>query len=77
MNDNIVDFPGKKGSDGSRDSTMSANDALAVCKDKFDDVIVIGLKADNAQCVSTVSLSEAIYELSRAIHILHNYIDRM
>lgn len=75
MSDNVIEFPSGKSGDGA--SSMSADDALELCKGRFDEVIIIGIKDDNGQCVSTVSIVEAIYELSRAMHILHNYIDRM
>lgn len=76
MSDNIVNFPG---SDGEKESKadFTADDALNQCLGKYDEVIVIGLGKGRAQCVSSVPLDEAIYELSRAIHILHRYIDSL
>ena len=74
MTDNILRFPGSEGPEESRQE-FTADDALTKCIGKFDAVIIIGLNDNKAQCVSSVPLDEAIYELSRAIHILHRYID--
>lgn len=76
MTDNVVEFPGSKPGE-TKDAPITADEALKMCEGKFTDVIVLGIKDGRAQCVSTVAVDEAIYELSRAIHILHNYIDRM
>lgn len=55
----------------------TADEVLESAMGKYTDVIVIGLRDDAAQCISTVGLDQAVYELSRAIHKLHIYIDRM
>lgn len=75
MTDNVVEFPSGKKEEGG--TAISADEALDLCKGRFEEVIVIGIRDDSAQCISTVPVTEAIYELSRAIHILHNYIDRL
>lgn len=80
MTDNIVIFPGAEAPCESGDDTkrkFTADDALNKCMGKFDEVIVIGISSERSQCISTVALDDAIYELSRAIHILHRYIDAM
>lgn len=74
MTDNIVKFPGSDDSEPAQ-SEFTANDALQKCMDKYEHVVIIGIGDGKAQCVSTVPLDDAIYELSRAIHILHRYID--
>lgn len=75
MSDNIVSFPG---SDAKEESNkFTADDALNKCLGRYEDVIVIGLGKGKAQCVSSIPLDETIYELSRAIHILHRYIDSL
>ena len=75
MTDNIVNFPGVDGPGEKQE--FSADDALTKCLGKYEDLIIIGITADKAQCVSTVLLDEAIYELSRAQHMLHRYIDAL
>lgn len=77
MSENVINFPGFDGPKGDDTPQISADDALEHCKGKFDDVIIVGISNSRGQCVSTVGLDEAIYELSRAIHILHNFIDRL
>lgn len=75
MTDNIVEFPsGKKEGGG---ASLGADEALAMATGRFDEVIIIGIRDDNAQCISTVPIKDAIYEMSRANYILHNYIDRL
>lgn len=74
MTDNIVKFPGSDDPEQTQ-TEFTANDALQKCMDKYEQVVIIGLCEGKAQCISTVPLDEAIYELSRAIHILHRYID--
>lgn len=76
MKDNIVEFPGGKTGE-TKDGRLTADEALKLCEGKYTDVIVLGIKDGRAQCISTVAVDEAVYELSRAIHVLHNYIDRM
>lgn len=74
MTDNVIDFPGKN---GSNEPPLTADEVIEMARGKFDDIIILGSRGEDAQCLSTYPLDEAIYELSRAIHILHNYIDRL
>ena len=73
MTDNVFQFPGTESKESPAEFT--ADDALKKCLGVYKDVIIIGIANEKAQCVSTVALDEAIYELSRAIHILHRHID--
>ena len=77
MTDNIVNFPGSDRPEDEPSPEFTADHALEKCMGKFDEVVIIGIGVGKAQCVSTVPLDEAIYELSRAIHILHRYIDNI
>lgn len=76
MTDNIVRFPGSDDPESTQPE-FTADDALQKCIGKYKEVVIIGVGDGKAQCVSTVPLDEAIYELSRAIHILHRYIDAL
>jgi hypothetical protein len=53
-----------------------ADDILSAAIGKFTDVIIIGVRDDAAQLISSMSLDEAIFELSRAMHRVHLHIDR-
>lgn len=75
--DNIVDFPGTKGSEQDPGEEIVADDVLKSALGRYEDVVIIGIKGDGAQCISTLSLSRSIFELSRAIHKLHFIIDDM
>lgn len=72
--DNIVSFPGVDKPKGD-DSAPNADAILEAAKGQYEDVILIGLGPNKQQCVSTVSIEEAVYELSRAIYKLHIFTD--
>ena len=74
--DNIVSFPGVEKPVGPEpEKRVSADQILEAAMGKYDDVILIGLGLKKSQCVSTVAIQDAIYELSRAIYKLHIYMD--
>lgn len=79
MTDNVVEFPGGKiVTKGDNDTPMmSADEAFEAYKGQFESVIMIGIKGTDAKLVSTVELDTTMYELSRAMHILHRCIDSM
>lgn len=54
----------------------SADEMLTAALGKYEGVIIIGVKGDSAQLSSTLDPSQAVYEISRAMHRLHCYIDR-
>lgn len=77
MTDNVIDFrTGAKGVVKETPTGPVADDILTEAMGKYDDVILIGIKAERAQCISTMTLDQAVYEVSRALHRLHCYIDR-
>jgi hypothetical protein len=83
MTDNVIHLTGVKGETGKietpKDETPrgpTADEILTEALGKYTDVIVIGVAQDKAQCISTMTLDEAVYELSRAMHRLHCHIDR-
>ena len=74
--DNIVSFPGvdtEKPKEKPAEAT--ADEALLAALGRYDDVIIIGLNAGGGQCVSSMPLREAVYELSRAIHRIHDHME--
>ena len=75
MTDNIISFPGT--SKDEPEDRMTADELIEMARGRFDEVIILGSRGEGAQCLSTMPVDEAIYELSRAIHILHNYLDRL
>ena len=42
---------------------------------KYDEVVLIGIGPGKAQCISTVPIQLAVFELSRAIHRIHERQD--
>lgn len=79
MTDNIIHLSGVKGTmaDEPREPTgPTPDEILNECVGKYEDIIVIGITQDKSQCLSTMGLDEAVYELSRALHRLHCYIDK-
>jgi hypothetical protein len=54
----------------------AADEILTACMGKFTDVVLIGVREDAAQLISSLPLDEAIFELSRALHRVHCHIDR-
>lgn len=55
----------------------TADELLTEALGKYQDVIIIGVSNDKAQCISSLGLDSAVYEVSRALHRLHCYIDRV
>lgn len=77
MNDNVIEF-GKKPAE-KRDEPPQGPSADEILRDaigKYQGVVLIGVNKERAQCLSTLSLDEAVYEVSRALHRLHCFIDR-
>ena len=74
--DKIVKFPGTNGPEKTpEEKRVSADDVLAAALGKYDDVVLIGIGPGKAQCISTVPIQLAVYELSRAIHRIHERQD--
>lgn len=71
----VVNFPGTNGPEKTPDKAVTADDVLSAALGQFDDVIIIGIGPDRAQCISTLPLQLAVYELSRAIHRVHDRSD--
>lgn len=73
----MVTFPGvDKPQSGDEDvKRVNADQILEAAIGKYDDVVLIGLGPKKAQCVSSVAIQDAIYELSRAIYKLHIYME--
>jgi hypothetical protein len=71
--DNVVSFPGTNGpeKEAKEESRVTANDVLKAAMGAFDDVVVIGIAPGKAQCISTLRPEYAVFELSRAIHRIH------
>ena len=76
--DNVVSFPG---TDAGKEKEKAAakdaapDDVLKAAVGRYDDVIIIGLNSAGGQCISSMPLREAVYELSRAIHRIHEYME--
>lgn len=75
MKDNIVEFPGVE--EKSKTRHLTADDALTSSIGRFTDVVIIGINDDSTKLISTVSGPDSIYELSRALHVLHRCLDDM
>jgi len=74
--DKIVNFPGTNGPESKEDkSRVTADDVLTAALGEFEDVIVIGVGPNKAKCISSLPLQLAVFELSRAIHRIHNRPD--
>ena len=79
MTDNVIHLPGVQGDTPQTPEPPqgpTSDEVLTDALGKYKDVIIIGVSDDKAQCISTMTLDEAVYELSRAMHRLHCYIDR-
>lgn len=76
MTDNVIKLHKDKGGNEPPPGP-TADEILTAALGKYEDVIVIGVKADSGSCISTMGLDQAVFELSRAIHKLHCCIDRM
>jgi hypothetical protein len=76
MTDNVIKLV-KGGTEPPDEPPINpADDILNAALGKFQDVIVIGVREDAAQLISSLPLDEAVFELSRAMHRVHCHIDR-
>ena len=74
--DKIVNFPGTNGPEpASEEKRITADDILLAAMGKYDEVVLIGIGPGKAQCISTVPIQLAVFELSRAIHRIHERQD--
>lgn len=74
--ENIVNFPGTNGPEKREEKPrVTADDVLMAALGEFEDVIVIGVGLNKAKCISSLPLQLAVFELSRAIHRIHNRPD--
>lgn len=74
--DKIVNFPGTNGPENKDEKPrVTADDVLMAALGEFEDVIVIGVGPNKAKCISSLPLQLAVFELSRAIHRIHNRPD--
>ena len=71
--DKIVNFPGTNGPEKTpEEKRVTADDILAAALGKYEDVVMIGIGPGKAQCISTMPMQWTIFELSRAIHRIHD-----
>lgn len=77
--DKVVNFPGTNGPSGSeeKDERFNADEVLAAAMGEFEDVVIIGIGPGKAKCISTMPLQLAVFELSRAIHRIHDQSDHL
>jgi hypothetical protein len=75
MNDNVVEFPGKE--DKPKGHVLTADEALKSSVGRFTDVLIIGINEDSTKLISTITGPDSVYELSRALHVLHRCLDEM
>ena len=76
--DKVVNFPGTNGPEkAGDDKRVTADDVLVAALGKYDDVVMIGISPGKAQCISTLPILLAVYELSRAIHRIHERPDTL
>lgn len=68
----VVSFPGGK---EPPPKDPSADEVLMSAVGKYKEVVLIGINHNKAQCVSSVPITQAIFELSRALHRLHGYLE--
>ena len=74
--DKIVNFPGTNGPEPTpEEKRITADDVLLAAMGKYDEVVLIGIGPGKAQCISTVPIQLAVFELSRAIHRIHERQD--
>ena len=74
--DKVVNFPGTNGPESKEEKPrVTADDVLTAALGEFEDVIVIGVGPNKAKCISSLPLQLAVFELSRAIHRIHNRPD--
>lgn len=76
--DKVVNFPGTNGPEKTEEEKrVTADDVLMAALGKYDDVVMIGIAPGKAQCISTLPIQLAVYELSRAIHRIHERPDTL
>lgn len=76
--DKVVNFPGTNGPDKTEDSKeISPDEVLLAAMGQFEDVVIIGIGPGKAKCISTMPLQLAVFELSRAIHRIHEQTDHL
>lgn len=76
--DKVVNFPGTNGPEPTKEEKrVTADDVLMAALGKYEDVVLIGIGPNKAQCISTVPIQWAVYELTRAIHRIHERPDTM
>lgn len=68
----VVSFPG---GNPPPPKEPSADEVLMAAIGKYKEVVVIGINERKAQCVSSVPITQAIFELSRALYRLHGYLE--
>jgi hypothetical protein len=74
--DRIINFPGTNGPETPpEEKRITADDILLAAMGKYDEVVLIGIGPGKAQCISTVPIQLAVFELSRAIHRIHERQD--
>lgn len=74
--DKVVNFPGTNGPETPEDKDeVTADETLLAAMGKFEDVVIIGIGPGKAQCISTLPMQLAVFELSRAIHRIHDRPD--
>lgn len=73
--DKIVNFPGTNGPDKKEEDEVTADEILMAALGKYEDVVIIGVAPGKAQCISTLPMQLAVFELSRAIHRIHDRPD--
>jgi hypothetical protein len=75
-NDRIINFPGTNGPEKTEaEKRVTADDVLRAAMGQYDEVVLIGIAPGKAQCISTMPIPLAVYELSRAVHRIHNRQD--
>lgn len=77
MTDNVIHLTGVKADANPEPTGPTADEILSEAMGQYEAVILIGIKDGKSRCISTMGLDEAVYELSRAMHRLHCYIDRV
>lgn len=76
--DKVVNFPGTNGPDKNEEvKEVTADEVLVAALGQFEDVVVIGIGPGKAKCISTMPLQLAVFELSRAIHRIHEQTDHL
>lgn len=75
--DKVVNFPGTNGPKEEEGERFSADEVLAAAMGEFEDVVIIGIGPGKAKCISTMPLQLAVFELSRAIHRIHEQADHV